>query len=267
MLEVQEIAPSTNGSTLTSFLQKHRLVCKHPALVPRHAEPQLINHDFLPPLPLPHLGYRDLGLAALQQWHADHLASSLSPKTGFHIVIVLAKESSSVRAGRRRLHLRWEPGSWIYRVGFAERVWDLVDIDRVERNADANALAFLGIINQNELPSLALGDISKQCLALLIGSSIVRLGFRPRGDDAVLLHPISRIVVRRHRSTVHGGWWIVGVAGVDMLLTDIIWRLRTGWPVGSLVVVMMLFLGVFIICYGENNHISLAHYPVSEVVS
>lgn len=64
---------------------------------------------------------------------------------------------------RRALHLHREPGARIHAVRLAVRVRDLLSVDRVERDADADTRSVLGrVLDEDEFALARLGDVAEE---------------------------------------------------------------------------------------------------------
>jgi hypothetical protein len=240
----------------TSLLQKNRLVGKHPALVPGHAIPQLIDAHLLTPQALPHARRRDLGLAAIGQRHADHGPPPPPlPRAhpGAHLVpvlVVVLEEARAVRRRRRVLHLHREPAAREHAVALPERVRDLVDVDRVERHPDAHARVLGRVLDQDELALLAVGQVAEERHAVA-GDGGARAGFRGvrEGHGAV---GVVRVVHGGRHGGVGGarGRGVGGLVGREgVCLADVVWGgslLLDGVCRGGLLVVVVS-VGVLIV--------------------
>lgn len=165
-----------------SFLQKHSLIRKHPALMPRHAIPQIIQLDLLRARAGPHARDVDFALAAIRERHADGRAAlapspSAAAATGLDliavIVVVALEESAAPRRRRRALHLQREPAARVDGIALAEGVRDFFDVDGVESYADPDSAALAWIVYENEFALLALRDVAKEGVTFLL----VELGF------------------------------------------------------------------------------------------
>ncbi|CAN5951403.1 unnamed protein product [Sphagnum jensenii] len=251
------------NSPLTSFLQEHRLVRKHSALVPRHPISQIIQLDLFAPLTLPHPRRRHLGFSAIPQRNLHHGPSSLGAPRVFGIVhVVVFEEAASAGRGRRRLHLQREPGARVDGVALAEGVGDLVDVHGVERDAHAHPASLARVIDEDELSLLGLGNVAEQRAAIVL----FRLG---AGDDGVRAarHGRARIVHGRgHGGAAYGGIGRVAprVAGEDVTLTDVVGG--SGDPVRSGVVVMVALVHVIFVAWSITP-VSVPRQPAGEATT
>lgn len=235
------------GEKLTSFLQKHRLICKRPTLMPRHPIPQIIQLNLLTPLTLPHPRRSNLSLPPIRQRHRNHSASSPgAPRLNIRIDIIVLKKATAMRGRRRGLHLHREPGARIHRVTFAEGVRDLVDIDRVESDADADAAALDGVFDEDEFALLGFGEVAEEGCAIVF----FRLGARSDGARAVRHGRATVVRAGGHGRASYGRirGVIAGVSLEDVVLSDVVSG-ASRLAVRCLVMMVMLFIHIFIVTY------------------
>ena len=166
-----------------------------------------------------------------------------------------------MRRRRRALHLHREPGARIHRVNLAIRVRDLRRVDRVERHADAHAIALPArLLHEDELALARLGNVAEE------GGVVVVLALRPRGprrgNGVGGAYAVQHAIVegRGHGgpAAAEGGGGRVGrgVAGEGVVGADVIGACG-GLTVGGCMVMVLLLLDVTIVNCEERHHISL----------
>lgn len=75
------------------------------------------------------------------------------------------------------MHLQREPAARVDGVGLAERVRDLVDVDGVEGDADADARVLGRVLDEDELALLALAEVAEEGdVVVVVGVGIVDVG-------------------------------------------------------------------------------------------
>lgn len=194
--------------------------------MPCHPVAQLIDSDLLLTDSPPRA--RDADITDAGDGDSGAAASATSARVRLSVVVVVLEEADSVGRWRGILHLHGEPGAGEDGAALAEGVGNLVRVHGIEGGTDADALLLGGLIDDNELGLLGLGDVAEEGQAVLVlGLGWRRLlGLRGNGMG-VVGHWCSGIV---HRGS-HGGtayrrvWWVTtGVAGEDVALSDVLRR-------------------------------------------
>lgn len=145
-------------------LQKHRPPRKHPTLSPTHPISQIVKHPF--PIPLPPRYPRNSQRAfSLQHGHRhDRLPHARLDR--LPVILLTIPIARSTFTSKRSVNRNVGPG--VHGVGLAVRVRDLVHVDLVEHDFDADAGAALRVLHEDELAAAAFGEVAEECDVVVV---------------------------------------------------------------------------------------------------